>query len=201
MCRRKGGRWRQSTKPIWSWNEGEGVGPRLNTPEESSIVGASTGRACQAVSTPLSGFLSFSGFNFPSVLKRRKPEEVKHIVNTHYISHNSAHLILTTILEDSCYYPCLIITKWWLREGQLFSQDLISRISLSKSIFVILLFTPCCYPVMVFSSFLSHFSTQTFLFFLIGHFLFLPLLSIFMISNALPSCAKQWRAFFYGLSQ
>lgn len=56
-------------------------------PEELSMEGASTGGMCQALSTSLSVFLSFSDFNFLVLLKRRKPEEVKCAVSTHYISH------------------------------------------------------------------------------------------------------------------
>lgn len=47
-------------------------------------------RICLALSTPLSGFLSFSDLNFLSVSRKRKPEEIKHVISTHYFSHVSS---------------------------------------------------------------------------------------------------------------
>lgn len=65
-----------------------------NTPEEPGIVEASR---FLAICIPLSGFLSFSDFNFLSVLKSRKLEKIKYIISIQYILHKQAHSTLSTM--------------------------------------------------------------------------------------------------------
>lgn len=127
-----------------------------NTPGEPTIMGSSISGVWLELSIPLSVFVSLSDFNFLSILKKRKAEEIKQIIGTHSISHKSTHLILTIILEESCYDPYFKITKWWLREGKSFPQGLLP----SKSVYIQILFSFFLH-IMLFSSYYVPFISQS----------------------------------------